>query len=221
VATLLAVNGEKVERHVEAGEQLPQLVGAAVLELSDDVEQFEAGFLILGPFGEELADDAVEILFEHPRLGDVIVGLAESHGLDDRAAHRVVALHQEHPFGQWVHLVCAREEIHSGHLAHVVVDDKQRHGVVPVGQATQRRQSNGTRRLTDDAEVSAEPPAEIVSERVHHPGVVIDHEQDGLRHRPPFSRTDHCNERLVPFTPSQPHLPRVRDGSPWVGSGPP
>ena len=68
MATLLAVYGEKVERHVEVGEQLPQLVGAAVLELSDDVEQFEAGFLILGPFGEELAENTVEILFEHPRL---------------------------------------------------------------------------------------------------------------------------------------------------------
>ena len=87
--------GVEVERHVEAGEQLAQLVRAAVLEPSDDVEQVEAGFLIRGPFGEELADFAVEILFEHPRLGEVIVGLAERHGLDDRAAHRVVALHQE------------------------------------------------------------------------------------------------------------------------------
>jgi len=41
------------------------------------------------------------------------------------------------------------------------------------------RQSRGGRRLGDDAEVFAEPPAEIVSQRVHHPGVVIDHEQHG------------------------------------------
>jgi hypothetical protein len=64
----------------------------------------------------------------------VIVGLAERHGLHDRAARRVVALHQEHPFGQRVHLMCAREEADSGHPGHVVVDDEQRHGFVLAGQ---------------------------------------------------------------------------------------
>ena len=77
-------------------------------------------------------------------------------------------------------LVRAGEEVDAGHLAHVVVDDEQRHGLVLVGQLAQHRQTRGGRRLTDDAEVLAEPPAEIVPERVHDPGVVIDHEQDGL-----------------------------------------
>ena len=144
------------------------------------MEQLEAGFLILGPLGQELADFAVEILFEHPWLGDVIVGLAERHGLDDRAARRIVAFHEKHPFGQRMHFMCAHEEVDPGHLAHVVVDDEQRHGLVLAGQRAQRRQSRGGRRLTDDAEVFAEPPTEIVSERVHDPGVVIDHEQDRL-----------------------------------------
>jgi hypothetical protein len=73
-----------------------------------------------------------------------------------------------------------------------VADDEQRHGFVLVGQFAQRRQSRGGRRLGDDAEVFAEPPAEIVPERVHHPSVVIDHEQDGLGHPRPLSRTTHC-----------------------------
>ena len=180
MAALLAVGGVEVERHVEAGQQLAQLVRAAVLEPPDDVEQLEAGLLILGPLGQELADHAVEILLEHPRLGDVVVGLAQRHGLDDRAARRVVALHQQHPLGQRVHVVGAGQEVDPGHLGHVVVDDEQRHRLVLAGQLAQRRQSGGGRRLADDAEVLAEPPAEIVAERVHDPGVVIDHEQDGL-----------------------------------------
>jgi len=74
----------------------------------------------------------------------------------------------------------ARKEVDSGHLAHVVVDDEECHGFVLVGQFAQRRQSSGDRRVTDDAKVFAEPPAEIVSERVHDSGVVINHEQNGL-----------------------------------------
>lgn len=65
-----------MERHVEAGEQLPQVVRAAVLEPPDDVEQVEAGRLVLGPVGQELADFTVEILLEHPGLAQVVVGLA-------------------------------------------------------------------------------------------------------------------------------------------------
>ena len=177
MTALLAIGDVEVERHVEAGEQLSHLVGAAVLGQPDDVEQLEAGLLILGPVGQELADFPVEILFKHPRLGEVIIGFAERHGLDDRAARRVVALHQEHPSGERVQFVRARQEADSGHLAQVVVDDEQRHGFVLVGQLAQHRQSCGRRRLTDDAKVFAESPAEILSQRVHHPGVVIDHEQ--------------------------------------------
>jgi hypothetical protein len=129
---------------------------AAVPGQPDDVEQLEAGLLILGPLGQERADLAVEILFEHPRLGDVIVGLAERHGPDDRAA---------------------REEADAGHLVQVVVDDEQRHRFPLAGELAQHRQPGGGRRRADDAEVFAEPPTEIVSQRAYHPGVVIDHEQ--------------------------------------------
>ena len=73
-----------------------------------------------------------------------------------------------------------REEVDSRHLAHVVVDDEQRHGFVLAGQFAQGRESCGGRRLGDDTKVVAEPPAEIVPQRLDDPGVVIDHEQDGL-----------------------------------------
>jgi len=46
-----------------------------------------------------------------------------------------------------------------------------------VGQLAQHRQSCDGRRLTDDAKVFAESPAEILLQRVHHPDVVVDHEQ--------------------------------------------
>ena len=86
-------------------------------------------------------------------------------------------------------LMCAGEDVDAGHLGHVVVDDEQRHRLVLVGQLPQHRQSGGGRRLTDDPKVCAEPPAEIVSEGVHHPGIVIDHEQDGAGHPLPFTLT--------------------------------
>ena len=73
-----------------------------------------------------------------------------------------------------------------------MVHDEQRHRFVLAGQPAQRRQPHGGRRLTDDAEIFAEPPAEIVPERVHDLGVVVDHEQDGLGHPLPLSRTAHC-----------------------------
>ena len=102
---------------------------------------------------------AVQILFEHPRLDEVVVGLAERHGLDDRAAHRVVALDQEHPLGERVHLPGARQEVDSRHLGHVVVDDEQGHGLVPVGQPAQGGEPGGDRRLGEDGEVLTEAPA--------------------------------------------------------------
>ena len=60
----------------------------------------------------------------------------------------------------------ARKEVDSRHLAHVVVDDEECHGFVLVGQFAQRRQSSGGRRFSDHAKVFAEPPTEIVLERV-------------------------------------------------------
>jgi hypothetical protein len=170
----------EVELHVEAGEHISQLMCAAVLQPPDDVEQLEADLLVLRPFGEELADGPVEIKFQYPRLGDVVVGLAERHGLDDRAARRVVALHQQHPLGQRVYLVCARQEVDPGHPAQAVIGDEQRHALVQLGQPAQRGQPRGRRRLTDDAEVLTEPPGEIVPERAHERRVVIDREENGL-----------------------------------------
>jgi hypothetical protein len=49
----------------------------------------------------------------------------------------------------------------------------------PGGQLAQRHQSSSGGPLTDHAEVFPEPPAEIVMQRAHDLGVVIDHEQDG------------------------------------------
>ena len=118
-------------------------------------------------------------MLECPGLSEVVVGLAERHGLDDGAARRVVPLHQQHPLGQRVHLVGPGEEINAGHPGHVVVDDEQRHRFVPIGQPAQRRQPCGGPRLTDDTEVPAELAAQIIPERAHHPGVVVDHEQYG------------------------------------------
>src|SRR5947207_2843728 len=99
--------------------------------------------------------------------------------------------------------MCACEEVDSGHLAHVVVDDDERHGFVlvwPVSRSVANpaaadespmtRKSAGCmragRRLANvpraarSPRIFAEPLAEIVSERVHNPGVVIHREQDGL-----------------------------------------
>ena len=92
VASRPAVGGDEAERHVEAGQQFPQLVPCAVIE-ADDAEQLEGSLGIPGPVGQADADHTVEILLEHPRLGDVRMGLAEDHRLDDRAPRRVVALH--------------------------------------------------------------------------------------------------------------------------------
>src|SRR5450755_3336688 len=77
------------------------------------------------------------------------------------------------------------EHFNPGHLAHLVVDAEQRHGLVLVSQPAQSRQAGGGRRFADDMEVSAEPPAEIIAKRAHHPSVVIDHEQHRLRHAQP------------------------------------
>ena len=109
----------------------------------------------------------------------MVVGLAERHGLHDGALRRVVALDQEHPFGQRVHAMCARQEVDPGHPAEVVIDDEQRHRLARVRQPAQRGEPRGGRRFTDDVEVLAEPPAEIILERVQHPGVVVDHEKNG------------------------------------------
>ncbi len=61
---------------------------------------------------------------------------------------------------------------------HVVVGDEQRHRLVPGRQLAQRRQARGRGRRASDAEILPETPAEVVVERTHDAGVVIDHEQD-------------------------------------------
>ena len=64
LAALLAVGVGEPEPLAEPGEQLPQLVRAAVLESPNDVVQLESGLLVLGPFGQEPADFAVQVLLE-------------------------------------------------------------------------------------------------------------------------------------------------------------
>jgi hypothetical protein len=118
----------------------------------------------------------------------VVVGLAERHGLDDRALRRVVTLHEQHPLGSRVHAVGPGEKVDAGHLAHLVVDDEQGDRHLLAGQFAQHLQSRGGRRGTDHAEVLAEPPAEIMPECPHDPGVIIDHEQHGMRHLSPAPR---------------------------------
>jgi hypothetical protein len=56
-----AGRGHEAERHVEPDEQFAQLVRGAAGEVADDGEQVEAGFLVLGPVGQELADLAVQV----------------------------------------------------------------------------------------------------------------------------------------------------------------
>ncbi len=171
----------KVERHVEPREQVSQLVRAAPLRLTHDVEQVKSQLLILGPARQELSHHPVQILLKHPRLGDVIVRLAEGHGFDDRAAGRVVTLDQQHALGQRVQPVRAGQELDSRQLGHLVVDDEQRDGRALVSQGTQGRESGCRRGLGDEAEVAAEPPAQVIAERARDPGVVIDHEDHGVR----------------------------------------
>ena len=110
----------------------------------------------------------------------MIVGLAERQGLDDGAAGRVVALYQEHSLGPRVHAVRAGQELGAGHLAHLVADDEHGHRDVLIGQLAKHRQSRGGRRGTDNPEILAEPPAEIVPQGPHDPGVIIDREQDRM-----------------------------------------
>ena len=174
------VGAVEAERNVEAGEHVTKFARAAMIVASDDVEQVEAGLLVLRPLGQELTDHAVEILLEHPWLGDVIVGFAQRHSLDNRAASRVVALYQEHPLGERMHSMRTRQEVDAGHLGHVVVDNQQRNLLMLVGQLAERREPSQGRRLTDDAKVLTEPSAEIVLEGLHHPRVVIDNEQHWL-----------------------------------------
>jgi hypothetical protein len=172
-AARITVGGAEVERHAEPGQQLAQLVRAAVMLAADDPEQVEARLLVLGPVGEELAHQAVQDLLQHPRLHDVVVGLAQRHGLDDGAAHRIVALDQQHPLGQRMHGVRPGQELDSGHLVHVMIHDQQRDGPVRLGQAAQRGEPRCGRCLADDVKVLAEPAGEIGHEGVHDAGVVI------------------------------------------------
>jgi hypothetical protein len=72
-----------------------------------------------------------------------------------------------------------RQELSPWHLAHAVIGNKQRHLLALIRQSAQRRQSHGSRRLTDHPEVLTEPVTEIIPQRLHYPGVVIDHEQNG------------------------------------------
>ena len=196
----LAGSGIEPERHVEPGDQLAQLVRAAVVGVPDDLEQVEPAGLVLGPFGQELADQPVEVRLEQPRLGQVIVGLAQRDGRDHRAARRVVTIHQQHPLGQRVPGVGPAQEVGSGHVAHVVAHDQQGDGVVLVGEPAKHGQARRRRVLADHAEICAEPAGEILPERVHDPRVVIDHEQHRLRHQlPPSPR------------------PTVRPSSRWAG----
>ena len=62
----------------------------------------------------------------------------------------------------------------------LMVDDEHGHRDVLIGQIAQHRQSRGGRRGTDNPEILAEPPAEIVPQCPHDPRVIIDHEQDRM-----------------------------------------
>jgi hypothetical protein len=74
----------------------------------------------------------------------------------------------------------ARQELDPWHRGQVVIDDEQRHRLAGVGQLAQFRQPGAGGRVADDAEVLAEPPAEVRPERGGDPGIAIDDEDDWL-----------------------------------------
>jgi len=79
-----------------------------------------------------------------------------------------------------VHAVRAGQELGAGHLAHLVADDEHGHRDVLIGQLAEHRPSRGGRRSADHPEILAEPPAEIVAQGPHDPGVIVDREQDRM-----------------------------------------
>ncbi len=181
-AARLAAGIGEPERHVEPGQQVPQLVPGGVLA-SHHAEQVEGGLGIPGPVGQALADHAVQVLLEHPGLGQVIVGLAQRHGLHDRALRGVVTVDQQDAHGQRVHLVGQPEERDPAHPAQFLAHEEQRHRHAAVGQLAQGREPGGGRRLADDAELPAEPAGQVIAQRVHRAGIAVDREQDRRRRR--------------------------------------
>ena len=86
-------------------------------------------------------------------------------------------------------LVGAGQELQPGKLSHLVVNDQQRDALTVLGQPAQLRERRGRGRLAQHPEVQAESSAEVLAEREHDAGVVVEDEKDWACHLLPLSRS--------------------------------
>jgi hypothetical protein len=182
---LRRVGRVKRERHVEARQQIAKLIRPLAVLVGDDPKQREVVRPGVGPAREELAHSRIQPALGEPRLDEVVIDLTERHRRNDRVSRRVVALDEQDPLGHRVQGVSAREELHPGHLRHLLVRDQQRNRLDPVRE---RRELCKPRRGavdTDDPRVVPEASIEIRAKRLQHRRIGGDEEDDrrALVHR--------------------------------------
>ena len=191
--TLALVGVVRVEpvRERAALEEIPHLVTAGRPALADDVQKRHAWPNAPGPAPEDLADDGVEPLFRiAPRLQEVRIELAQHERTPHVLVGRAVAVADQHAArGPGAEIVHASEEIEAGHLGRPQVRHDQRDVLPALARLLETCQRRRRRALGQNAIVGAEPSLERRGQRRQRLRIVVDQEQDRIRHdRPDWPR---------------------------------
>ena len=173
---------------------------------TDRAEHDDRGVLGLGPVGEVLGDRGVEAELRQPRLAQVVVDLAASHRAHHWLGLAVVVLDHQHPFRLRVQSVGPGQELQTGHLLHLLVDDQNGDALVRmVRRLLEPGQGPGGRGLGDDRAITAEPAAHVRGESCEHQLVVAEQDQQ---------RLDHIDQRTQARVEKQGRPVPARSGEP-------
>ena len=129
-------------------------------------------------------------LGRQPGGEQVVVDLSQRHGPHRRVGRGVVTpLQPQDPFGRRVQPMSGHQELHPGHLGHLLAGEHQGDLLGRLREPMEDGQSPGPGTARRGPGVDAEAAAKVAAERLQHRPVLVHHQQDRRSHaslRPPW-----------------------------------
>ncbi len=164
-----------------AGEEVANAVVCRGPARADDANALIGGLVALLPGFEQIVEYGVELLFGWvPGLVEVVVDLGGVDGADGGFGVGVGG--QEDALGVGVDGEGLLQKVDAGHSGHALVGEEESDGVLALMELAADVQRGRTGGGADDAVVLTVVPAQVLDHGLKYAGVVVDGEQNWLRH---------------------------------------
>jgi hypothetical protein len=164
-----------------AGEEVADCVVGGRPAQADDADALEGGLITLLPGFEQVVEDGVELFFGRiPGLVEVVVNLS---GVDSADGGFGVGVGGEQDaFGLGVEGHGLLQEVDAGHAGHALVGEEQGNGLFAVDKLLADVERGLAGGCTQDTIVLTVVAAQVLNHSFEYAGVVVDREQNWLRH---------------------------------------